>query len=76
MKTISEKKRIKVTFKDVGIGGLKKKLAAFEKKYGMSTQTFLQKVERGELTESNDFIDWLGRADLYRDIQKRGLDEV
>lgn len=76
MKTISEKRRIKVTVKDVGIAGLKKRLAAFEKKYGMSTQTFLQKIERGELAESNDFIDWLGRAHLYRDIQQRGLDEV
>ena len=77
MQTVSKKKRIKVIFKSVGIAGLKKELAAFEKKYGMSTQTFLQKIERGELAESNDFIDWLGRADLYRDIRKKGgLSEV
>jgi len=76
MKTIVEKKRHRIVFKNVGIAGLKKDLAAFEKKYGWSTRAFLQKIERGELKESNDFIDWLGLADLYRDIRKRGLDEV
>lgn len=70
MKTISEKKRIKVTYKYVGVAGLKKELAAFEKKYGMSTQVFLQKIERGELDESNDFIDWLGLADIHQHIQQ------
>jgi hypothetical protein len=36
----------------------------------MSTAIFLQKVEHGELDESNDFIDWLGLAELYQDILK------
>ncbi|MDZ7344470.1 MAG: hypothetical protein ONA90_08135 [candidate division KSB1 bacterium] len=68
-KTISKKWK-KVTFKNIGITGLKKELAAFEKKYGMSTQTFLQKVGRGELAESNDFIDWLGLAEIYQHVQQ------
>lgn len=62
-----------MTTRYVGIAGLKKELAAFEKKHGMSTPTFLQKVERGELDECNDFIDWLGLSDLYQDLKKRGL---
>lgn len=69
-KTLSPKKRRLV--KRVGIAGLKRKLAGFEKKYGMSTQIFLQKIDRGELSESNDFIDWLGLAELYRNILARG----
>jgi hypothetical protein len=73
MKTISEKKRHRVVIKNVGVAGLKKRLAGFEKKYNMPTQTFLQSIERGELSESNDFIDWLGLAELYDDIQKRGI---
>jgi hypothetical protein len=74
MKKIStKKKRRKFTFKRVGLSGLKKELTGFEKKYGVSTETFLQKIARGELEESNDFIDWLGLADLYKDILARGL---
>lgn len=73
MKTISEKKRHRVVIKNVGVAGLKKRLAGFEKKYNMPTQTFLQSIERGELSESNNFIDWLGLAELYDDIQKRGI---
>jgi hypothetical protein len=72
MKTISTKKKKKtwkaITVKYVGLAGLKKELAGFEKKYGMSTQTFLQKVNRGELDECNDFIDWLGLAEGYQYI--------
>jgi hypothetical protein len=69
MKTNSTKtKQKKFVFKRVGISGLKKDLARFEKKYGMSTQAFLQKIDRGELTECNDFIDWLGLAKLYQEI--------
>jgi hypothetical protein len=68
MKTISKKKFKTITVKYVGLAGLKKELAAFEKKYGMSTATFLQKVERGELDECNDFIDWLGLAEGYQYI--------
>ncbi|MCG3120943.1 MAG: hypothetical protein ALAOOOJD_03864 [bacterium] len=68
-KTLSPKKRMLV--KRVGIAGLKRKMAGFEKKYGMSTQIFLKKIDRGELSESNDFIDWLGLAELYRNILAR-----
>jgi len=74
MKTMTKKKFKTMTVKYVGIAGLKKELAAFEKKYSMSTETFVKKVYRGELSESNDFIDWLGLADLYQDIRKRGLE--
>jgi hypothetical protein len=70
MKTIAKKKWKSVTFKNIGVAGLKKELAAFEKKYGMSTETFLQKIDRGELAESNDFIDWLGLADIDQHIQQ------
>jgi len=69
MQTIAKKKFKTMTVKYVGIAGLKKELAAFEKKHDMSTQTFLQKIDRGELDECNDFIDWLGLAEIDRHIQ-------
>ncbi|MCL4706087.1 hypothetical protein KJ068_13040 [bacterium] len=48
--------------------GLKRELSAFEKRYKMPTSVFLQKVEKGELDESKDFIDWLGLAEIYQHI--------
>jgi hypothetical protein len=68
MKTITKKKWKSITVKRIGIAGLKKELAGFEKKYGMSTRIFLEKIERGELSESNDFIDWLSFADIYQHV--------
>ena len=65
--------KTRMVIKRVGVAGLKKELAGFEKKYGMSTQTFVEKVNRGELSESNDFIDWLGLAEIYQDILARGI---
>lgn len=65
---MTKKKFKTMTVKYVGIAGLKKELAAFEKKYGMSTEAFLKKVYRGELDECNDFIDWLGLAEGYQYI--------
>jgi len=68
MKTASIKKRKRIVVRHVGISGLKRKLAGFEKKYGMSTPAFVKKVWSGELEESNDFIDWLGLAEIYQDM--------
>lgn len=70
MKTALKKKGGKVTYKQVGLPGLKRDLARFEKKYGMTTNIFLQKVEQGELAESNDFIDWLGLAETQQALTK------
>jgi hypothetical protein len=68
MKTASTKKRSRVTVRHVGLAGLKRKLAGFEKKYGMSTPAFVKKVWRGELDESKDFIMWLAFAEIHHDI--------
>lgn len=68
MKTATRKKLSKPKIQRVGLAGLKRELAALEKKYKMPTEIFLQKVESGELSESNDFIDWLGLAEAYRNI--------
>ncbi len=69
MKTAATQKKWKrITYKRVGLAGLKKELAAFEKKYGMPTETFVKKVWSGELEECNDFIDWLGLAEIHQDM--------
>jgi hypothetical protein len=70
IKTATKKKRGRAVFKYIGLTGLKKDLAVFEKKYRMTTQTFLEKVERGEVEESNDVIDWLGLAETFQELTK------
>ncbi len=66
--TPTPKKWQRITFQRVGLAGLKDDLAAFEKKYGMTTEAFVQKVWSGELEESKDFIMWLGHAETYKDM--------
>lgn len=69
MKTATAKKKWqRVKFQRTGLAGLEKDLAAFEKKYGMTTETFVQKVWSGELGESKDFIMWLGQAETHKDM--------
>lgn len=63
MKTVTSTKRSRVVVRHVGVAGLKRKLAGFEKKYGMPTPTFVKKVWGGELEESKDFLMWLGAAE-------------
>ncbi len=68
MKTASSKKRKRIVVRHVGLAGLKKDLAAFEKKYAMPTATFVKKVWSGELDESKDFIIWLSLAEIHKDM--------
>lgn len=72
MKTASTLKRSRVVVRHVGVAGLKRKLAGFEKKYGMTTPAFVAKVWEGELEESKDFLMWLGAAEQFDHIQKNG----
>lgn len=58
----------RITFQRVGLAGLKDDLAAFEKKYGMTTEVFVQKVWSGELEECDDFVDWLGLSEIRKDM--------
>ncbi len=74
MKTTTLKKLSKPVIKRVGLAGLKRELATFEKKYHMPTAIFLQKVDSGELEESIDFIDWLGLAEIYEGIKQGAIE--
>ncbi|NUO79914.1 hypothetical protein HUU05_07540 [candidate division KSB1 bacterium] len=72
MKIDSTQRHHRRIVRHIGVAGLKRKLAAFEKKYSMSTPTFVKKVWSGELEESKDFIMWLGAAEQYQIIQRNG----
>jgi hypothetical protein len=75
MKKTASKKPSKPKIQNVGIAGLKRKLAAFEKKYQMPTDVFLRKVDSGELDENVDFIRWLGLAEIHQLIKPEGLND-
>lgn len=66
MKTTTTKKLAKPKIRRLGIAGLKKMLAEFEKKYDMSTTVFLRKVENGEMEDTHDVVRWLGMAEAYK----------
>lgn len=71
MKTTTRRRLSKPKIQRVGIAGLKKELAAFEKKYKMTTETFLQKVKSGEMEDTHDIVRWLGTAETYQAISNR-----
>ena len=68
MKTTARKKLSKPKIRRVGIAGLKKELLAFEKKYQMTTETFLQKVESGEMEDTQEVMMWLGLVETHQRI--------
>ena len=68
MKTTTRKKLSKPKIRRVGIAGLKKELLAFEKKYKMTTELFLQKVQSGEMEDTHDVVRWLGTAETRQRI--------
>jgi len=70
MKSTTKRKVSKPKIRRVGIAGLKKELAGFEKKYKMTTETFLQKVQSGEMEDTHDIVRWLGTAETYQAIIK------
>lgn len=48
----------------------KKAVKKFEKKYGLSTHTFLKKFDAGQLGDEVDFFDWYAFAKLLYQWQK------
>jgi len=68
MKTTTRKKLSKPKIRRVGIAGLKKELLAFEKKYKMTTEIFLQKVQSGEMEDTHEVMMWLGLAETHQRI--------
>lgn len=49
---------------------LHSQLAEFEKRYGMSTVTFFERFERGELGDDMDFMEWAATTEMLRNAEK------
>lgn len=64
---------------EAAIGKTRRRLLAFENQYGMTSAEFVQRYEDDELTESLDYVDWMGeyrllirlqeKAEAYREIK-------
>ena len=48
----------------------KKTLKEFEKKYRLTTQTFLKKFEAGQMGDESDYFDWYAFAKLLAQWRK------
>ncbi len=70
MKMTTRKKISKPKIRRVGIAGLKKELAGFEKRYKMTTETFLQKVQSGEMDDTQEVMMWLALVETRQRIMK------
>ncbi len=47
-----------VKLSPIGVTEIESKLLAFEERFGMSTERFVQLFENGQLEETDDFLDW------------------
>lgn len=50
---------------------LKNDLAAFEKKYGMTTTDFYRKFQAGETDDRMDFVEWASLSQMAHNLSKR-----
>ncbi len=49
------------------------RLSAFEEKYGLLTQVFLQKYRDNQLEETLDFDEWIGEHRMLERLQEKAL---
>ncbi len=67
------KSAIRIQLEDVehGIQLTRERLAAFEKKYNMSTAEFERRFQPGDLEETLEFIEWEGEIDMLRLLEEK-----
>ena len=53
-----------------GIRRTEKKLKEFEEKYGMSSEEFYERFEKGELGDSQEFMLWAAEYEALKVLEK------
>jgi hypothetical protein len=53
-----EKEEIEIPTRHITVEELKAALRAYEEKHGLSSETFYEKFQRGEIAETLETIDW------------------
>lgn len=56
--------------KQVSLGELGVQLQNFETQYSMTSQQFYEQMQQRLLEEKEDFIDWLGCYEVYRNLKR------
>jgi len=46
-------------------------LHGYEQQYGMTSEIFFEKYQRGEMGDAMPFIKWAGRYQLYLDLKSK-----
>jgi len=64
---VKESLQRELRFSEAKVNLLKEEIEGFEKRYGMSSEEFMTKFERGELGDEQDYFEWWG---LLRGIKK------
>ena len=49
----------------------KNALSTFEQQYGMTSDEFFEHMERGELDDSADFVEWAGEYELLQRAEEK-----
>jgi len=49
---------------------LKDQAKEFEQKYGMNSEEFYEKFEKGELGDQQDFFLWVSNLDIYKKLDR------
>jgi len=50
---------------------LMRELVTYEQKYGMSSITFYERFQRGELGDNGDFIMWAGKYQVFLRLKQK-----
>ncbi len=56
---------------ETGIRRTERRLQAFEEKYALSTEAFLQRYENDELEETLDFAEWIGEHRMLQRLEEK-----
>ena len=56
---------------EVGIRRTRKNIEAFEEKYAMTSDKFVQRFENDELEETMELIEWIGECRLLQRLQEK-----
>jgi hypothetical protein len=63
-------KRIVYTSQVEALAALIRALVAYEQSYQMSSADFYARYQRGEIGDSNDFVEWAGDYQHYQEIKE------
>jgi len=68
---VKESLRRELALSEAKVGLIREEVEGFEKRYGMSSDEFVDKFERGELGDEQDYFEWWGLVRGLKKIEER-----